>query len=124
VGYRATVHVEALARPRLLADVTAVFAGAGVDIVAAVVEPPRELGVRHTYTVTLPRAQALPGLMRSLLRVPGVYDVYRGSRRAEQRGGRRAGEGGAEGRNRGDREAPAVRPSSGIRGGSAAFSLE
>ncbi|WP_063774298.1 RelA/SpoT family protein [Streptacidiphilus rugosus] len=76
-GYRVTVQADSLGRPRLLADLTAAMSGAGVDIISAEVEPPQELRVRHTYTVELPDAEALPELMRVMLRVPGVYDVYR-----------------------------------------------
>jgi GTP diphosphokinase / guanosine-3',5'-bis(diphosphate) 3'-diphosphatase len=76
-GYRVTVQAEALGRSRLLADLTEVIAAAGVGIVSAAVEPPRELRVRHTYTLQLPGAEALPALMRAMRAVPGVYDVYR-----------------------------------------------
>jgi GTP pyrophosphokinase len=44
------------------------------------VEPPQEHRVRHTYTVELPDAEALPALMRAMRAVPGVYDVYRAHR--------------------------------------------
>jgi GTP diphosphokinase / guanosine-3',5'-bis(diphosphate) 3'-diphosphatase len=76
-GYRATVLAEALSRPRLLADLTEAIAAQGVGIVSAAVEPPQEHRVRHTYTVELPEAGALPALMRAMRAVPGVYDVYR-----------------------------------------------
>jgi GTP pyrophosphokinase len=79
-GYRATLLAEALGRPRLLADLTEVIAGQGVGIVFAAVEPPQEHRVRHTYTVELPDAEALPALMRAMRAVPGVYDVYRAQR--------------------------------------------
>jgi hypothetical protein len=84
------------------------MSGAGVDIVSAEVEPPQELRVRHTYTVELPDAEALPELMRAMLRVPGVYDVYRAGPGGRGNGDDHGGEG--------------VRPSRGMRGGSAALS--
>jgi GTP diphosphokinase / guanosine-3',5'-bis(diphosphate) 3'-diphosphatase len=76
-GYRVTVRAEALGRPHLLADITEAIAAEGVGILAAAVEPPQEQRVRHTYTVELSEAAALPELMRAMRRVPGVYDVYR-----------------------------------------------
>ncbi|MFD8752198.1 RelA/SpoT family protein [Kitasatospora sp. NPDC059577] len=76
-GHRVTLRAEALNRPRLLADLTAAISAAGVGIVSAEVEPPQESRVRHTYTVELPEPAALPGLMRAMLRVSGVYDVDR-----------------------------------------------
>ncbi|CCB77254.1 putative ppGpp synthetase/hydrolase [Streptantibioticus cattleyicolor NRRL 8057 = DSM 46488] len=76
-GYLVTVRAEALGRPRLLADLTEAISAAGVGILAADVEPPQQHRVRHTYTIELPRAGALPELMRAMRRVPGVYDVYR-----------------------------------------------
>ncbi|MHA6763227.1 RelA/SpoT family protein [Streptacidiphilus sp. PAMC 29251] len=77
VGYMVTVQADALGRPRLLADLTAAMSAVGVDIVSASVEPPQELRVRHRYTVELPEPGLLPDLMKAMLRVPGVYDVYR-----------------------------------------------
>ncbi|WP_063770526.1 RelA/SpoT family protein [Streptacidiphilus carbonis] len=77
VGYTVTVQADALGRPRLLADLTAAISAVGADIVSASVEPPQELRVRHRYTVELPDAGLLPGLMKAMLRVAGVYDVYR-----------------------------------------------
>jgi GTP diphosphokinase / guanosine-3',5'-bis(diphosphate) 3'-diphosphatase len=111
-GYRVTVQADALGRPRLLADLTAAMSATGVDIVSASVEPPQELRVRHTYTVELPDSGALPELMRAMLRVAGVYDVYR------------AGPQGLENPGNGDdRPVAAVRPSSpGMSGDSATFS--
>jgi GTP pyrophosphokinase len=91
-GYRVTIHADALGRPRLLADLTAAMSAAGVDIISAEVEPPRELQVRHTYTVELAEPEALPELMRAMLRVPGVYDVYR----AAGTGGRASGRAAAQ----------------------------
>ena len=76
-GYIVTIQADSLGRPRLLADLTAAMSAAGVDIFSATVEPPEELRVRHRYTVELPDPALLPGLMRTMLRVPGVYDVYR-----------------------------------------------
>ena len=134
VGYRATVQADALGRPRLLADLTAAMSAIGVDIVSASVEPPQELRVRHTYTVELPDAGALPELMRVMLRVPGVYDVYRaGPQGAQERPAPRVPDGddapdrdGAPDRNRDDLLGAAVRPSSpsGIRGRAATLPME
>uniref|UniRef100_UPI000694F781 ACT domain-containing protein n=1 Tax=Streptacidiphilus neutrinimicus TaxID=105420 RepID=UPI000694F781 len=148
-GYRVTIQADALGRPRLLADLTAAMSGAGVDIISAEVEPPRELQVRHTYTVELPAAEALPELMRAMLRVPGVYDVYRASGTGGRASGRAAADAEAETlpeadapavtagvvsraagpameavgtRNDGDRSRRGVRPSRGMRGRPAAFS--
>jgi len=111
-GYRVTVQADALGRPRLLADLTAAMSATGVDIVSASVEPPQELRVRHTYTVELPDSGALPELMRAMLRVAGVYDVYR------------AGPQGVESPGNGDdHPTAAVRPSSpGMSGATATFS--
>ncbi|MEW1719237.1 HD domain-containing protein [Streptomyces sp. NPDC093109] len=75
--YRVTLHAESFGRPRLLADLTEAIATAGAAIVAATVEPPSEQRVRHTYTLELPDAAGLPGLMRAMRDVPGVYDVSR-----------------------------------------------
>ncbi|MFJ9521356.1 RelA/SpoT family protein [Kitasatospora sp. NPDC101801] len=105
-GFRVTLRAEALNRPRLLADLTAAISAQGVGIIAAEVEPPQQLRVRHSYTVELPAAATLPLLMRAMLRVSGVYDVYR--------------PGPARG-NRDDPVGAGVRPSWGIRGRSVAF---
>ncbi|MEV8096084.1 HD domain-containing protein [Kitasatospora sp. NPDC085879] len=126
-GYRVALQAEALNRPRLLADLTAAISGEGVGIFSADVEPPRDLRVRHSYTVELPGAETLPAVMRAMLRVPGVYDVYRlGAPREEGHDG--AGTdphtGAAEvaaGRNGGDPAEGGVRPSWGMHGRSAAF---
>ncbi|MYZ36170.1 MULTISPECIES: HD domain-containing protein [unclassified Streptomyces] len=72
-----TLYVESFGRPRLLADLTETIATAGAAIVSATVEPPSEQRVRHTYTLGLPDAAGLPGLMRAMRDVPGVYDVSR-----------------------------------------------
>lgn len=106
-GYRVTLKAEALNRPRLLADLTAAMSAEGVGIIAADVEPPQQLRARHSYTVELPEAATLPLLMRAMLRVSGVYDVYRP---------------GLEPGNRDDPVGAGVRPSWGIRGRSAALS--
>ncbi|MFC8451147.1 RelA/SpoT family protein [Kitasatospora sp. NPDC057223] len=107
-GYRVTLQAEALNRPRLLADLTAVMSAEGIGIVSAAVEPPQELRVRHTYTIELPTAGTLPLVMRAMLRVSGVYDVCRPQP---------AGAG-----NTDDPFPQAVRPSWGIHGPAAAFS--
>ncbi|MEU0527666.1 RelA/SpoT family protein [Streptomyces niveus] len=74
---RVTLYAESFGRPRLLADLTEVIATAGAAIVSANVEPPSEQRVRHTYTLQLPDAAGLPGLMRAMRDVPGVFDVRR-----------------------------------------------
>ncbi|MFE2945318.1 RelA/SpoT family protein [Streptomyces sp. NPDC059255] len=74
---RVTLYAESFGRPRLLADLTEAIATAGAAIVSATVEPPSEQRVRHTYTLELPDAAGLPGLMRAMRDVPGVYDVSR-----------------------------------------------
>ncbi|WP_033258476.1 MULTISPECIES: HD domain-containing protein [Kitasatospora] len=119
-GYRATLHAEALNRPRLLADLTEAISGEGVSIFSAEVEPPRQLRVRHSYTLELPDAAALPAVMRAMLRVSGVYDVYRPSGPEETAG---AGAGGEEAPGkRDDSDTADVQPSWGIHGGSAVLS--
>ena len=117
-GYRVALQAEALDRPRLLADLTAAISAEGVGIFSADVEPPRELRVRHSYTVELPDAGTLPAVMRAMLRVPGVYDVYRPG----GPGGGADGDGwGTPAGNGGDLAEAGVRPSSGMHGRSAAF---
>ncbi|KIF67530.1 kinase [Streptomyces sp. AcH 505] len=74
---RVTLYAESFGRPRLLADLTEAIATAGAGIVSATVEPPSRQRVRHTYTLQLPDAASLPGLMRAMRDVPGVYDVSR-----------------------------------------------
>ncbi|RAJ35953.1 GTP pyrophosphokinase [Kitasatospora sp. SolWspMP-SS2h] len=128
-GYRATLHAEALNRPRLLADLTAAISGEGASIFSAEVEPPRQLRVRHSYTLELPDAAALPAVMRAVLRVSGVYDVYRpggpetaaDGTAADGTAGAGADPDGAAGK-RDDSGAADVQPSWGIHGGSAVLS--
>ncbi|WP_037620292.1 RelA/SpoT family protein [Streptomyces aureus] len=74
---RVTLLAESFGRPHLLADLTEAIAAEGVAIVSATVEPPSQQRVRHTYTLQLPDAACLPGLMRAMRNVPGVYDVSR-----------------------------------------------
>ncbi|MGW7664658.1 ACT domain-containing protein, partial [Streptomyces sp. NPDC054756] len=74
---RVTLVAESFVRPHLLADLTEVMAQEGAEIVSATVEPPTQQRVRHTYTVELPDAGRLPGLMRAMREVAGVYDVSR-----------------------------------------------
>ncbi|MFB6888810.1 RelA/SpoT family protein [Kitasatospora sp. NPDC056327] len=129
-GYRATLRAEALNRPRLLADLTAAISGEGVGIVAADVEPPQELRVRHTYTVELPDPAALAAVLRAMLRVSGVYDVERphapaggGPGRAPAPAAGASAEATAPPEGNGDDpRAPGVRTSWGIHGRTAALS--
>jgi GTP pyrophosphokinase len=127
-GYRVALHAEALTRPRLLADLTAAISAEGVGIFSADVEPPRELRVRHSYTIELSGAEVLPAVMRAMLRVPGVYDVYRpgvpgedpaatADRSVDAPGGPAAGGGNGD-----DPADTVMRPSWGMHGRSAAFS--
>ncbi|MFJ8539236.1 RelA/SpoT family protein [Streptomyces sp. NPDC093591] len=74
---RVTLVAESFVRPHLLADLTEAMALEGAEIVSATVEPPSQQRVRHTYTVQLPDAALLPGLMRAMRNVAGVYDVSR-----------------------------------------------
>ncbi|MET9835594.1 RelA/SpoT family protein [Streptomyces sp. NPDC006385] len=74
---RVTLVAESFVRPHLLADLTEAMALEGAEIVSATVEPPTQQRVRHTYTVQLPDAARLPGLMRAMRNVAGVYDVSR-----------------------------------------------
>ncbi|XCM29385.1 HD domain-containing protein [Streptomyces parvus] len=76
-GCRVTLVAESFGRPHLLADLTEAIATADAAIVSATVEPPSEQRVRHTYTLRLPDAAGLPGLMRAMRDVAGVYDVSR-----------------------------------------------
>ncbi|MEU3606136.1 HD domain-containing protein [Streptomyces sp. NPDC035033] len=78
---RVTLVAESFGRPGLLADLTEAIATAGAEVVSATVEPPNEQRVRHTYTLQLVDAAELPGLMRAMRDVPGVYDVGRTHRR-------------------------------------------
>ncbi|HSA53794.1 MAG TPA: HD domain-containing protein [Yinghuangia sp.] len=84
-GYRVTVQLEALDRPRLLADVTAAIDAAGADITSASIAPPQQMRVRQTYTIRLADLSTLPHLLRALRRVQGVYDVYRARPRIHPR---------------------------------------
>jgi GTP pyrophosphokinase len=118
-GFRVTLQAEALNRPRLLADLTAAMSGTGLDIVSAVVEPPEELRVRHTYTVELPSAAILPVVMRAMLRVSGVYDVRRPGLEAPRPPRLRPHARSAA--NAGDPGVSHMRPSKGMRDRSAAF---
>ncbi|WP_326700304.1 HD domain-containing protein [Streptomyces sp. NBC_01754] len=83
--HRVTLVAESFGRPRLLADLTEAIAAAGAAVVAATVEPPSEQRVRHTYTLQLTDAAGLPGLMRAMRAVPGVYDVSRAQQPAAAR---------------------------------------
>jgi GTP pyrophosphokinase len=74
---RVTLVAESFVRPHLLADLTEAMASEGAEIVSATVEPPSQQRVRHTYTVELQDAALLPGLMRAMRNVAGVYDVSR-----------------------------------------------
>ncbi|MFE0102670.1 RelA/SpoT family protein [Streptomyces sp. NPDC059009] len=74
---RVTLIAESFGRAHLLADLTEAIALEGVAIISATVEPPTQQRVRHTYTLQLPDAGHLPGLMRAMRKVPGVYDVSR-----------------------------------------------
>ncbi|MGW3634798.1 TGS domain-containing protein, partial [Streptomyces sp. NPDC005122] len=74
---RVTLVAESFGRAHLLADLTEAIALEGAAIVSATVEPPSQQRVRHTYTLQLPDAARLPGLMRAMRNVPGVYDVSR-----------------------------------------------
>ena len=74
-----TLVAEALGRPHLLADLTEIIAAAGRGRrLGRLWSRPREQRVLHTYTLQLPDAGGLPGLMRAMRRVPGVYDVTAG----------------------------------------------
>ncbi|WP_415949294.1 RelA/SpoT family protein [Streptomyces sp. KLOTTS4A1] len=79
---RVTLTAESFGRPHLLADLTEAIALEGVAIVSATVDPPVEGRVRHTYTLQLPDAARLPGLMRAMRKVGGVYDVSRAQHQA------------------------------------------
>ncbi|MGA4839189.1 RelA/SpoT family protein [Streptomyces sp. G45] len=79
---RVTLIAESFGRPHLLADLTEAIALEGAAIISATVEPPSEQRVRHTYTLQLPDAAHLPGLMRAMRNVAGVYDVSRAQHRA------------------------------------------
>ncbi|MEU3711788.1 RelA/SpoT family protein [Streptomyces catenulae] len=76
-GCRVRLRAESFSRPHLLADLTEAIAVQGAAVISAAVEPPYEQRVRHTYTLRLPDAAALPALLRAMRQVPGVYDVTR-----------------------------------------------
>ncbi|MGQ4515515.1 HD domain-containing protein [Streptomyces sp. DW26H14] len=78
-----TLRAESFGRPRLMADLTDAMSTAGAAIISATVEPPSRQRVKHTYTVQLPDAAMLPGLMSAMRDVPGVYDVSRAQQSAE-----------------------------------------
>jgi guanosine-3',5'-bis(diphosphate) 3'-pyrophosphohydrolase len=82
-GCQVTLRAESFGRPRLMADLTDAMSTAGAAIMSATVEPPSRQRVRHTYTVQLPDAALLPGLMRAMRDVPGVYDVSRAQQPAD-----------------------------------------
>ncbi|MER7349124.1 HD domain-containing protein [Streptomyces aurantiacus] len=79
---RVTLVAESFGRAHLLADLTEAIALEGAAIISATVEPPTQQRVRHTYTLQLPDAAHLPGLMRAMRNVPGVFDVSRAQHRA------------------------------------------
>ncbi|GGZ83114.1 RelA/SpoT family protein [Streptomyces bluensis] len=79
---RVTLVAESFQRPHLLADLTEAIALEGVAIVSAIVEPPAQQRVRHTYTLQLTDAAHLPALMRAMRNVAGVYDVGRAQHQA------------------------------------------
>ncbi|MGW4728781.1 RelA/SpoT family protein [Streptomyces shenzhenensis] len=79
---RVTLVAESFGRPHLLADLTEAIALEGAEIVSAIVEPPSQQRVRHTYTLQLPDAARLLALMRAMRNVPGVYDVSRAQHEA------------------------------------------
>ncbi|NUP20948.1 MAG: bifunctional (p)ppGpp synthetase/guanosine-3',5'-bis(diphosphate) 3'-pyrophosphohydrolase, partial [Streptomyces sp.] len=83
---RVTLVAESFVRPHLLADLTEAMALEGAEIVSATVEPPTQQRVRHTYTVQLPDAAQLPGLMRAMRNVGGVYDVSRAQTQTQPHG--------------------------------------
>ncbi|MDC0772279.1 RelA/SpoT family protein [Streptomyces sp. HD] len=83
---RVTLVAESFVRPHLLADLTEAMALEGAEIVSATVEPPTQQRVRHTYTVQLPDAAQLPGLMRAMRNVGGVYDVSRAQTQTQTHG--------------------------------------
>ncbi|MFE0256117.1 RelA/SpoT family protein [Streptomyces sp. NPDC059010] len=83
---RVTLVAESFVRPHLLADLTEAMAQEGAEIVSATVEPPTQQRVRHTYTVQLPDAAQLPGLMRAMRNVAGVYDVSRAQTQTQTHG--------------------------------------
>lgn len=83
---RVTLVAESFVRPHLLADLTEAMAQEGAEIVSATVEPPTQQRVRHTYTVQLPDAALLPGLMRAMRNVAGVYDVSRAQPQPQTQG--------------------------------------
>ncbi|MEU6658593.1 HD domain-containing protein [Streptomyces sp. NPDC046821] len=80
---RVSLIAESFSRPHLLADLTEAIAMESVAIISATVEPPVEGRVRHAYTLQLPDAATLPGLMRAMRDIAGVYDVSRAQHSAQ-----------------------------------------
>ncbi|WP_432168530.1 RelA/SpoT family protein [Streptomyces sp. bgisy031] len=80
---RVSLIAESFSRPHLLADLTEAIALESVAVISATVEPPTQGRVRHTYTLQLPDATTLPGLMRAMRNIAGVYDVSRAQHPAQ-----------------------------------------
>ncbi|MGX1674358.1 RelA/SpoT family protein [Streptomyces sp. NPDC055400] len=80
---RVSLIAESFSRPHLLADLTEAIALESVAVISATVEPPTQGRVRHTYTLQLPDATTLPGLMRAMRNIAGVYDVSRAQHSAQ-----------------------------------------
>ncbi|MFI9780723.1 RelA/SpoT family protein [Streptomyces sp. NPDC051956] len=80
---RVSLIAESFSRPHLLADLTEAIALESVAVISATVEPPTQGRVRHTYTLQLPDAATLPGLMRAMRNIAGVYDVSRAQHSAQ-----------------------------------------
>ncbi|MFF2505969.1 RelA/SpoT family protein [Streptomyces sp. NPDC058067] len=80
---RVSLIAESFSRPHLLADLTEAIALESVAVISATVEPPSQGRVRHTYTLQLPDAATLPGLMRAMRNIAGVYDVSRAQHPAQ-----------------------------------------
>lgn len=80
---RVSLIAESFSRPHLLADLTEAIALESVAVISATVEPPAQGRVRHTYTLQLPDAATLPGLMRAMRNIAGVYDVSRAQHSAQ-----------------------------------------
>jgi GTP pyrophosphokinase len=71
------VQVEALDRPRLLADVTSVLSDQHVDILSASLTTNRDRVATIRFTFEMADPRHLGHLLRSVRTVDGVYDAFR-----------------------------------------------
>src|SRR4029453_10371794 len=71
------IQVEALARPRLLSDITMVLSDAHVNILSANLTTTRDRIGKSRCTFEMADAMHPDGVLRAVRTVPGVFDAYR-----------------------------------------------